>query len=53
MKPVRVLKEEEVRLYGDEPRRTSRLVLDAWDKLVTGQRDCQAQRYVILFAIKV
>ena len=28
---VRVLKEKEVRLYGDAPRQTSRLVLEAWD----------------------
>lgn len=29
--PVRVLEEKEVRLYGDALRRTSRLVLAAWD----------------------
>jgi hypothetical protein len=29
---IRVLKEKEVRLYGEY--RTSRLVLEAWDKLV-------------------
>lgn len=32
----RVLKEKEVRLYGDAPRRTSRLVLAAWDRLGQG-----------------
>jgi hypothetical protein len=31
---VRVLKEKEVRLYGEY--RTSRLVLEAWDKLSQG-----------------
>jgi hypothetical protein len=31
----RVLKEKEVRLYGDASHRTSRLVLEAWDKLST------------------
>ncbi len=27
----RVLKDKEIRLYGDAKRRTSRLVLEAWD----------------------
>jgi len=34
MEPVRVLKEKEVKQFGEY--RTSRLVLEAWDKLEIG-----------------
>lgn len=40
----RVLKEKEVRLYGDAPRWTSRLVLEVWDG--QGHKDEGERRYV-------
>ena len=33
---VRVVREKEVRLYGDALRRTRRLVLEAWDGMSQG-----------------
>jgi hypothetical protein len=32
METFRVLKEKEVRLYGDAPRQTRRLALEVWDE---------------------